>query len=705
TPLFDSGVMPAPTTGRAALSTVLDEAEWRVASGSRLPQIMPGDAYLVVILATATDLLDQHDAARIAALAHAGPSVGLHLLISGYSGQCLPHSTHLTFGASHALLVSPGGEQSTIPIQVDPAPPASLISRVSTELAAEFSRAGRIELANVLPRQRWVESGRAGLQVEVGKSGQPTVSLSFDDATPHWLVGGRSGAGKTAFLTNVLYGLCARYSPEELALYLLDFKEGVSFTEFTPTERDPSWIPHARAVGIESDREYGVAVLRELESEMTARARLLKRHGVVKLGELPPGELPADSPPRIVCVIDEFQVLFASNDRLSRNAVELLESLARKGRSYGIHLVLASQTVSGVEALYAKRESIFGQFAARIALPGGASVLDPMNNSAAALRLGEAVVNTSAGMPGHDTVVRFPDPHAEAAVLKALRHDLWLDRPSGSSPPHVFAGYAERHVTEDPLFRTPPDGQAPDPRARTPHPRMIVGCHVDVEGSTASFALDSGPGRHLAVLGPDLAGADILHAALGGLARQHAPGNVRFLLANLVEASERVCAEVAADLDRLGHRHEMIDANQLRTVLGELADQSPTGRETPGQLTYLALFGADAAGGVLEQRDLHLRRSGLDDLRAVLRSGPARGVHVLGWWRGLRRFSEDIGGSAGREDVSCLVTLNVPGSEVGILLGQSGIDWQYRPNRALFIDRHADRVATIVPYVRPGRWS
>ena len=110
--------------------------------------------------------------------------------------------------------------------------------------------------------------GRAGAARRLGTA----LTLAFDDVTPHWLVGGRTGAGKTVFLLNVLYGLAARYSPAELQLYLLDFKEGVCFTEFVPTERDPSWLPHARAVGIESDREYGLAVLRELRREAQRRA-------------------------------------------------------------------------------------------------------------------------------------------------------------------------------------------------------------------------------------------------------------------------------------------------------------------------------------------------------------------------------------------------------------------------------------------------
>jgi hypothetical protein len=106
---------------------------------------------------------------------------------------------------------------------------------------------------------------------------------------------------------------------------------------------------------------------------------------------------------------------------------------------------------------------------------------------------------------------------------------------------------------------------------------------------------------------------------------------------------------------------------------------------------YLVVFGMDAAGARLPA----------DRLRGLLREGPARGVHLLSWWRGLRRFTEEVGPGA-REDVAGLVFLNAPASEVSLLLG-SHVDWQPRPNRALLHDRHADRTSVIVPFVRPER--
>ena len=93
----------------------------------------------------------------------------------------------------------------------------------------------------------------------------------------------------------------------------------------------------------------------------------------------------------------------------------------------------------GVEALYAKRDSIFGQFPVRIALPGGGDVLDVRNNAADALRLGTAIVNTAGGLGGpsgasraHERLIDFPDPHAEPKTLSTLRRRLWLARPAGA---------------------------------------------------------------------------------------------------------------------------------------------------------------------------------------------------------------------------------------------------------------------------------
>lgn len=689
-PLVDAGAMLPVATSDDEVRKLLEDAERQVRAGA--------DDWLLVVASSPP----RTDLARLVALTHAGAVGRVCVVLAGYPPDSfgtkppkLGPATQVRCDREVAWILDPPGEPFSAdgrglasPVRLDPDPPSNVVTWVAARLAEELRRAATLTFADLIPTDRWTESSVDGLRTTVGRSGRTPVELSFDDATPHWLVGGRTGAGKTVFLLDVLYGLAARYPPDELTLYLLDFKEGVSFTEFSPTGHDPSWIPHARAVGIESDREYGLAVLRELRREMNSRAAVLKRHGVVRLADLR-RDRPGVAMPRVVAVVDEFHVLLQGNDVVAREATGLLEELARKGRSYGIHLVLASQTVSGVEALYGKTESIFGQFPLRVALPGGSGVLDALNTAADGLPLGSAIVNASAGLASANTTVRFPDAHASSTAVAELRRELWAARAPESRPPAVFAGYALQHLEDDPSFRGLAPGGGP--------PLALVGRVVDVDLTSAAFALGGTPGRHVAVVGASPAGADVLHAAAVSLSRQHAAGTARFVVAPLVAAADEVAAETVTQLGAAGHPVTTVDVAALRDELRRLASAPADVR------TFLVVFGVDGASAALGLRDTDTFRTGLDDLQAVLRQGPAYGLHLLGWWRGLRRLTDDIGGSSNREDMACLVALNVPGNELGLFLGRHDLAYDPRPNRALLIDRHDQRRQLIVPFLRPGR--
>ncbi|MFI5897998.1 FtsK/SpoIIIE domain-containing protein [Actinoplanes sp. NPDC051513] len=699
--LYDAGLMSPPVTDRQGLLDVLAEADkWLRPGRGAAPRRSRRDRMMLVVIAGLPHLTEGEELRRIAALAQQGPDSGLHLIVAGWppppltaetSQAPLPRTTTVSVRDPYVVVGDPPGATYgsipdarwlNAPVYFDDDPPPHLVDQICRELAAHSSAASQVGLADLLPEpgeELWGGDAAEGLSTVVGHDGDTPLVLRFNDLTPHWLVGGRSGAGKTAYLINVLYGLGARYSPDEMALYLLDFKEGVSFAEFVPTRRDRTWLPHARAVGVESDREYGLAVLRELDAEMTRRSVAYKNAGVTRFADL--RQVAAEEGqrrpmPRILCVIDEFQVLLAGNDPIATEAVGLLESLARKGRSYGIHLILASQTVLGVEALYAKRDSIFGQFPVRIALPGGGDVLEPTNDSAAGLPLGTAVVNTAGGLGGprgatrgHERVVRFPDPHADREVLSALRHKLWGARDPEAIPPRIFAGYAHQHLADDPTYRAAMAGRAGRPAA-------LVGRVIDVSLSTAAFPLDASPGRHLAIFGSSATGSEVLDAAARGVAAFHQPRTTRFVISSLVAEGDRLAEALA---EEIGHRQEvtLVDAAGLATAMD---------LERPG---YLVVFGMDAASP-----------GSLPGLRRLLREGPGRGVHLLSWWRGTRRFTDETGGSAGREDVAGLLFLNSPQSDVALMLGRP-VDWHPRPNRALLHDRHADRTVTIVPFLKP----
>jgi S-DNA-T family DNA segregation ATPase FtsK/SpoIIIE len=705
-PLVAAELMTEPAIDLGGVRRVLAEAEEHV----RLRQADPGEDRPILVLAAAAfpSGFGRSEAARLASLAHAGVGAGVHLLLAGYPPPAqrglepappLDRTTVIVAQGDDFRVSDPPGEERFSadgrgvagPVVLDPGPPEHLLPAVCGRIAERAAADSAVRFADLMPSKIWTESSIGGLRTMAGHAGRTAVHLSLDDVTPHWLLGGRTGSGKTVFLLDILYGLATRYSPEELALYLLDFKEGISFSEFVPTEADPTWIPHARAVGVESDREFGVAVLAALIAEMNRRATAMKQVGVTSLARLR-ATRPRPPVPRIVAVIDEFHALFAGNDAVAKRASALLEEVARKGRSYGVHLILASQTTSGIEALFAKGEAIFGQFSQRVALVGGGGVLAPENRAADVLAVGAAVLNDGGGAVSANRTARFPD--ADAAAVERVRHRLWEARTPDARPPAHFAGYAEQHVEDDPTL------QRLDPSVR--RRSVMIGRAVDIGLPTAAFGLDTTPGRHLAVLGTSEVGAGILHAATLGLARQHAPGTAEFVIAGLVAAADEAVDDAAAAVTAAGHVCSVVDVRGLRAVLGRLVHGDPGG-ERPREAAYVVVFGADAAsGGLKADRDAATGKTGLDDLRAVLADGPTRGVHLIGWWRGIRRFTDDIGMS-GKEDVAGLVALNVNGREFGSLIGDLMLEWEPRENRALFVDRHQERTTLIVPFVRPQR--
>ena len=354
---------------------------------------------------------------------------------------------------------------------------------------AEVPQDARPGVADVVSGQLWQESSVAGLRAIAGRTDGMPAWVSLDDATPHWLVGGRAGSGKTTFLLDVLVGLAARYSPDQLALYLLDYSAGSAFAAFAPTSEDPAWLPQARVVGTEPDREYGVAVLSALTAELDRRAAKLSQAGVGSFAELRV-TWPGLRLPRIVAVIEDFQVLVAGDDPLAEQAGALLEEVAGKGVAHGVHLILCSPDGAGVETLTARGEAVTRQFSQRVALPGGHGVLGRLNDAADALPVGSVLLNDAAGALRANREARFPD--ADPERLRQVRDACWERRSANSGPPAVFAGHAEQHVEDDPTLdvagsrHTAPSGPRRALRRRraadrerstwTPHPAGTWRC-------------------------------------------------------------------------------------------------------------------------------------------------------------------------------------------------------------------------------------
>jgi S-DNA-T family DNA segregation ATPase FtsK/SpoIIIE len=178
---------------------------------------------------------------------------------------------------------------------------------------------------------------RAGnLRAIIGQSAQGTFSVDLRADGPHALVGGTTGAGKSELLQSWILGMASAHSPQRVTFLLVDYKGGSAF-------RDCVRLPHT--VGLVTDLSPHLVrrALASLSAELRHRERLLARFGAKDLAELEArGEV--ETPPSLVIVVDEFASLVQEVPEF----VDGVVNVAQRGRSLGVHLILATQRPAGV---------------------------------------------------------------------------------------------------------------------------------------------------------------------------------------------------------------------------------------------------------------------------------------------------------------------------------------------------------------------
>ncbi|MCQ2854665.1 DNA translocase FtsK [Helicobacter pylori] len=260
----------------------------------------------------------------------------------------------------------------------------------------------------------WTESSQHEVSVPVGWDiNHKEVCFEIGKEQNHTLICDHSGSGKSNFLHVLIQNLAFYYAPDEVQLFLLDYKEGVEFNAYT----DPI-LEHARLVSVASSISYGITFLKWLCGEMEKRADRFKQFKVKDLSDYRKHE----KMPRLIVVIDEFQVLFS--DKKGKGEVEgHLNTLLKKGRSYGVHLVLATQTMRGGEI----DSSFKGQIANRIALPMDAEdstkILD--DDAACEIQKPGGIFNNNGGHKKYHTKMSIPKaPDDFTAFIKKIHEEF-----------------------------------------------------------------------------------------------------------------------------------------------------------------------------------------------------------------------------------------------------------------------------------------
>lgn len=542
----------------------------------------------------------------------------------------------------------------------------------------------------------WTEDASEHIIFNLGKSGLDTVSVCIGDkVTQHHniLISGAVGKGKSNLLEVMIHSLCWKYSPKELELYLLDFKDGLTFKPYAE-KNDKSWLPHAKMLGLESNRDVGLAILKDLENERLHRAELFRNapNGGAQSYEDYRKKYPENIIPRIVLVIDEYQKLFETSDEISEEASSLLENLVRQGRACAIHVVLASQSINGAAGLLGRDEKIYAQFPVRIALQNTVSESYALfgigNDAAAQLRVrGEAVINENYG--SLDSNKKFVVAYAEPKEIKTIRQNFC--KQYEELYPVIFArqDYMDFSMILSQIKKWRKDS------FDSSVIRIPIGVRLSVKRDIISLPFMNDMGKNVAILGSaeNLRSEGVIpgqyNMAVGmiqgisiALALQHPDGNARFVfidgLAQDVSKNSNI-QRWSQLMERFGFPIEFVGGNEAADWLSSFKQEINDFEHKED--TYIFCLGMDRYSNFSE---INLcGESGADTFQQLLKCG-IKGVHFICWWSNVSTYKAHLGfGNDGYFETKILLRMDTDTSRD--VLGPF-ISWSVRENRAYVHD-------------------
>lgn len=311
---------------------------------------------------------------RVVDLAEQGASRGVHVLwLANQVGQ-LPAACKVFVDVAPASTDGSVGfvvrGEAVSPVRLEFVD-ASVAETVARSMAPVIDIGARIDDDSDLPRavsqfallgrrlgseaneviERWLQNSsvltgpmapvpvprKAGtLRAVLGQSVDGPHALDLRADGPHALVGGTTGAGKSELLQSWILSLAAAYSPERVTFLLVDYKGGSAFSDCVD-------LPHT--IGLVTDLSPHMVrrALVSLSAELRYREELLAEHGAKDLVELESHGV-VEAPPSLIIVVDEFAALVKEVPEF----VDGVVNVAQRGRSLGLHLILATQRPAGV---------------------------------------------------------------------------------------------------------------------------------------------------------------------------------------------------------------------------------------------------------------------------------------------------------------------------------------------------------------------
>lgn len=614
-----------------------------------------------------------------------GPRCGVHVFLVWNSDKELPYGMNmdpLLQSADHfeldgnalKLVASPSIKLPSLHFRLDEPPAPEILSEIVSNHGRLAVAGAKVEVPYEKMMERiyqedhgsltdakeeWGLVNQSLLAAPLGPTGARKIQqLIFGESgttAHHALLIGKTGSGKSNLLHVLIMSLAELYPPQELQVMLVDFKKGVEFKDYA-TYR----LPHATVVAIESEIEFGLSVLRGMDDELTRRGDLFRDAGVQDLAAY--REQSGKAMPRTLLIVDEFHELFVDEGSASREALMIVERIVRQGRSFGMHLILASQSIAGIRL----PRSILDQIGVRIAMQcsdaDSRMVLSEDNNAARLLdRAGEAIYNDKNGLVEGNNIFQAALLSQDDRItrLNALREKAlaaYPDNPGIVSGPFVFEGsepadFVGCRALVNALEDWP---QAPGSSSI----KLWVGEPISMSLSHAML-LKRQSGANLLVLDRDeRLGFGVIYSALMSIAAQESPDSTIIHFVDLSSADAVWADHPELFEEHFPHPLKVYARREIELLLAGVAREVASREADDGigkPRVFLIIFGIQRARNLRNEDTFRFGGGGSgeptvhDNLKKVLQEGPDVGVHTLIWCDTLQNAGKILDNQAMNE--------------------------------------------------------
>ncbi len=240
--------------------------------------------------------------------------------------------------------------------------------------------------------RRWQGGGRTTKAV-IGESTDGLFQIDIRADGPHGLVAGTTGSGKSELLQTLIASLAIGNRPDEFNFVLVDYKGGAAF-------KDCNHLPHTVGMVTDLDGHLTTRALESLGAELRRREHQLADADAKDIEDYLAGRQPDEEPmPRLLIVIDEFAALASELPDFVTGLVDV----ARRGRSLGVHLILATQRPAGVVSAEIKSNTNL-RIALRVTDAGDS---DDVIESQAAAQIPKVFPGRAYARLGHSSLTPF----------------------------------------------------------------------------------------------------------------------------------------------------------------------------------------------------------------------------------------------------------------------------------------------------------